>query len=86
LLVDLAQGTYVVSCRIVVQTPDGELVDHYELGMVSSISVVGETPASGTSQPTPPAVTRPEPTTSPQDPPEDAGPGLPGGYGTAGNE
>ena len=40
LTVDLAPGTYTVSCRIVVQLPDGAVIDHYELGMVASIEVV----------------------------------------------
>jgi len=39
LVVDLAPGEYQVSCRIVVQLPDGTIVDHYEEGMVGSITV-----------------------------------------------
>ena len=36
---DLAAGTYEISCRIVVATEDGTLVDHYEEGMVTRIDV-----------------------------------------------
>ena len=39
LILDLAPGTYQVSCRIVVQLPDGRILDHYEAGMVASFAV-----------------------------------------------
>lgn len=38
--IDLAQGQYRLTCRIVAQTGDGELVDHYERGMVAEFDVV----------------------------------------------
>lgn len=38
---DLEPGRYVFSCRIVVQTPDGEIVDHYARGMAATVEVVG---------------------------------------------
>lgn len=39
---DLEPGReYSFTCRIVVQTPDGELVDHYEEGMATSVRVRG---------------------------------------------
>ncbi len=41
LSVDLPPGTYQVSCRIVVQRPDGSLVDHYQQGMHAVVTVVG---------------------------------------------
>ncbi len=39
LAVDLDPGEYQVSCRIVVETPDGRLVDHYEQGMYAPLTV-----------------------------------------------
>ena len=39
LVLDLAPGTYQVSCRIVVQLPDGTIVDHYQAGMVATFKV-----------------------------------------------
>lgn len=39
--VDLYPGMFQVSCRIVAQGDDGELIDHYELGMRQSVDVVG---------------------------------------------
>jgi len=41
LVVDLVPGTYHVSCRIVVQLPDGTIVDHYQAGMVARFEVDG---------------------------------------------
>lgn len=39
---DLEAGhVYSFTCRIVVQTPDGELVDHYEEGMAKNVQVRG---------------------------------------------
>lgn len=38
---DLESGTYSFTCRIVVQTPDGDLVDHFERGMATSVEVTG---------------------------------------------
>lgn len=35
----LEPGTYQLTCRIVAQTPDGDLVDHYEEGMVTTVAV-----------------------------------------------
>ena len=37
----LAPGTYQITCRIVAQTDDGDLVDHYEAGMNALIEVSG---------------------------------------------
>ncbi len=37
---DLEPGRYMFSCRIVVQTPTGEIVDHYARGMAATIDVV----------------------------------------------
>lgn len=37
--VDLSVGSYLVSCRLVTQTPSGDIVDHYELGMYQNITV-----------------------------------------------
>ena len=37
--VDLEPGSYEFSCRIVVQTDDGTLVDHYHEGMTTTVSV-----------------------------------------------
>ena len=37
--VDLAPGSYEFSCRIVVQTGEGDLVDHYEEGMDAHVEV-----------------------------------------------
>lgn len=36
---DLAPGTYHLTCRIVAETPDGEVVDHYEHGMHTTVTV-----------------------------------------------
>lgn len=36
---DLAAGRYQFSCRIVVQTPDGSISDHFEQGMVANVEV-----------------------------------------------
>ena len=38
--VDLDPGMFQVSCRIVAQGDDGDLMDHYELGMRLSLDVV----------------------------------------------
>jgi hypothetical protein len=38
---DLKPGTYSFTCRIVVQTDDGELIDHFERGMASTVEVRG---------------------------------------------
>lgn len=35
----LEEGTYQFTCRIVSQTSDGEIVDHFEEGMVKTVSV-----------------------------------------------
>lgn len=37
----LDPGTYSFTCRIVVETPDGELVDHFEEGMAITVEVTG---------------------------------------------
>ena len=39
--VDIAPGSYQVTCRIVAQTENGDLVDHYEAGMHQLIDVKG---------------------------------------------
>lgn len=39
--IDLEAGVYEISCRIVVATDDGRLVDHYEEGMVTRVEVEG---------------------------------------------
>jgi len=39
LVLDLEPGTYHVSCRIVLQLPDGTIVDHYQAGMVAGFQV-----------------------------------------------
>lgn len=36
--VDLAQGSYLVSCRLITQSPDGTINDHFQLGMFKSIT------------------------------------------------
>lgn len=38
---DLKPGTYSFTCRIVFQTDDGELIDHFERGMASTVEVRG---------------------------------------------
>lgn len=38
---DLTAGTYSFTCRIVAQSPEGEIVDHYEAGMNKMVSVSG---------------------------------------------
>ena len=40
-VIDLEPGEYEFSCRIVVQTGDGTLVDHYHEGMVTTVEVAG---------------------------------------------
>ena len=37
--VDLESGTYQFSCRIVGEKPDGTIVDHFEEGMIQTVSV-----------------------------------------------
>lgn len=37
--VDLGTGSYQFSCRIVGEKPDGTIVDHFEEGMVQTVSV-----------------------------------------------
>lgn len=37
--VDLHPGRYELSCRIVVQTGEGDLVDHYAEGMLTTVEV-----------------------------------------------
>ncbi|NNF63205.1 MAG: hypothetical protein HKN07_03025 [Acidimicrobiia bacterium] len=39
---DLTPGEYEFTCRIVVQTADGVTVDHYAQGMVSHVTVTGD--------------------------------------------
>lgn len=36
--IDLAEGGYEISCRIVSTSPDDELFDHYEQGMIAEIT------------------------------------------------
>jgi plastocyanin len=38
---DLEPGQYSFTCRIVAQTPDGDLVDHFEEGMARTVTVAG---------------------------------------------
>lgn len=45
IVVDLEPGTYQFTCRIVAETGDGRLVDHFEKGMVQTV-VVGHTAAA----------------------------------------
>lgn len=42
LVLDLAPGVYQFTCRIVVQTPDGTVVDHYQEGMRATVLVEGD--------------------------------------------
>ena len=37
--VPLQPGTYQFTCRIVSQKPDGAIVDHFEEGMVQTVTV-----------------------------------------------
>ncbi|HUG75539.1 MAG TPA: hypothetical protein VMM81_07715 [Acidimicrobiia bacterium] len=37
---DLEAGNYFASCRIVVQLPDGQIVDHLEEGMLTTLRVI----------------------------------------------
>lgn len=39
--VDLEPGTYELTCRIVVETEDGQIIDHFERGMHTEITVQG---------------------------------------------
>ena len=39
LAVDLPEGSYQVSCRLVGQDSDGNIVDHYEQGMFKQVEV-----------------------------------------------
>ena len=41
LSVDLANGRYVFSCRIVAQNDSGEIFDHFEAGMTATVDVSG---------------------------------------------
>lgn len=41
LALDLDPGLYSVTCRIVAQTPDGDIVDHFEAGMHANLRVGG---------------------------------------------
>jgi hypothetical protein len=41
LSVDLANGRYVFTCRIVAQNDSGELIDHFEAGMTATVDVSG---------------------------------------------
>jgi methionine-rich copper-binding protein CopC len=41
LSVDLPPGAYQVSCRLVGQDGDGNIIDHYEIGMFSQLEVEG---------------------------------------------
>ncbi len=37
---ELPEGRYRFTCRIVVEKSDGEIVDHYEQGMLTTVDVV----------------------------------------------
>jgi len=39
LTLDLEPGRYSFTCRIVAQSPEGELIDHFEQGMSTTVSV-----------------------------------------------
>jgi hypothetical protein len=39
LAIDLEPGRYSFTCRIVVESPEGELIDHFEKGMTTTVSV-----------------------------------------------
>jgi hypothetical protein len=39
LALDLEPGRYSFTCRIVVESPEGELIDHFEQGMTTTVSV-----------------------------------------------
>ena len=39
LTLELDPGTYSVTCRIVAQTPDGDIVDHFEAGMHTTVHI-----------------------------------------------
>jgi len=41
LTIDLEPGRYDFTCRIVVQSPQGDLIDHFEQGMGTKVSVGG---------------------------------------------
>lgn len=41
LTVDLAEGSYQVSCRLVGQDSEGNIIDHYEQGMFKQLEVGG---------------------------------------------
>lgn len=41
LALDLDEGDYSFTCRIVAENPEGEVVDHYEAGMNTMVSVAG---------------------------------------------
>jgi hypothetical protein len=41
LSVDLQPGAYQVSCRLVGQDGDGNIIDHYEIGMFGQLEVDG---------------------------------------------
>lgn len=41
LSLDLEPGRYSFTCRIVGQSPEGEIVDHFEAGMNQTVSVPG---------------------------------------------
>lgn len=41
LAVDLSDGRYQVSCRLVGQDSDGNIIDHYEQGMFKQLEVGG---------------------------------------------
>jgi hypothetical protein len=36
---DLEPGLYSVTCRIVAQTPDGDIIDHFEAGMHATLEI-----------------------------------------------
>jgi hypothetical protein len=41
LSLDLSNGRYVFTCRIVAQNDSGEIVDHFEAGMTATVDVSG---------------------------------------------
>jgi hypothetical protein len=41
LSIELLPGSYQVSCRLVGKDPEGNIIDHYELGMFSQLKIEG---------------------------------------------
>jgi hypothetical protein len=39
--IDVTSGSYLVSCRLITQSPDGAIIDHYQEGMFKSLTADG---------------------------------------------